>query len=178
MKHTKTLYVGCLLADCLETRCREPDANLQLNWGLAKDQLLFDEEVIFDNGRFMTIQVCQPSNNDMESCWVKAMLYIRDGCGPYCSEVGDRFRGDYRLEYGGDEYIVTVADLDVSGPLTTAEEQAYLAARGQRCPKCRRKRIKAYTIDADGPTATSDAFCCDCGYRWVDIYELRGIKEA
>lgn len=178
MKETKILYVGRVLAADLQDCCNHPHPDLCATRGLSKDEPLFDKEVEFPNGCRVVIQVCQPVNNAEEPCWTQGVLYAKEGTELACTEVGESFLGEYYLAHGDLTFVVEVRELDVSGPLTTHEEADYLEGRGQYCPKCRSEHIEAAHLDADGPIARSNAECHDCGYRWVDLYELCGINPA
>ena len=108
MIHRKNLKVPSHIADEMVRIVNEPDSSV-------KGGEQFSHDVLFDDGRFMTIQVCASENPSEESCWTQGVLRERSGheiaCTVVCkvnANVGESFLGEYHIEYLGDEYIVEV----------------------------------------------------------------------
>lgn len=132
MIHRKTLKVPSHIADEMTRIVNEPDSSVKGGGGYFPSgsnstdgsvsiALEYSESVVFDDGRFMTIQVCSSENPSQESCWTQGVLYDRPQSDVFgfqiipeiaCTDVGDSFLGEYHLEYEGDEYIVEVAKED------------------------------------------------------------------
>lgn len=72
-----------------------------------KDAVIFDEEVTFQNGIRMAIQVCN-SNDPNESAWTQGVLFSPEGHELGCTDVGESFLGEYCIPYENDDYIVIV----------------------------------------------------------------------
>jgi hypothetical protein len=111
MIHRKTLMVPSYIADEMTRIVNEPDSSVK-GGGVE-----YSEDVVFDDRRSMTIQVCSSENPSQESCWTQGVLYDRPQWDVFgfeitpeiaCTDVGDSFLGEYHLEYEGDEYIVEV----------------------------------------------------------------------
>jgi hypothetical protein len=75
----------------------------------------FDEEVVFDDGKRMAIQVCacdkDPNDNVAPPAWTQGVLFDPDGNELGCTEVGEYFDGDYCVYLDDVEYCVTVSAL-------------------------------------------------------------------
>lgn len=64
----------------------------------------FSKTANFGNGIEMDIKLC---GSRLEEPWTEAVLF-RNGCELCCSEVFDEFEGEWKLEFDGTEYSVTV----------------------------------------------------------------------
>ena len=82
----------------LEDLCNEPAADC------GRGEVIFDEEVTFDNGNRMVIQVIAPEDPGTEPCWTQGVLFSPEGCELGCTEVQENFLGDYKV----DEHVVVV----------------------------------------------------------------------
>ncbi len=108
MIYRRKLKVPSHIADEMTRIVNEADSSVK-GGGVE-----YCEDVLFDDGRFMTIQVCASENPSEESCWTQGVLYERSGNDPVvayeltCTDVGDSFLGEYHLDYDGNEYIVEV----------------------------------------------------------------------
>lgn len=106
MKHLQTILIESLLLDELEFKCREctPD--------LRSCEVLFDQEVVFDNGFIGAIQVVVPNSPSEESCWTQFVLFQRCENGLLeevaTGDVGETLDGEFHLWYKSDEYIIDV----------------------------------------------------------------------
>ena len=110
--YRKKLIVEPHVADVIEELCRTAPS-------VGRD-IEFDEDVEFDNGWIMRIQVC---GCDDDSYWTQGVLYRRsnfvltnDGqtCDSRfyysvgCPDVAAGFLGEYHVLYEDDEYVVEV----------------------------------------------------------------------
>lgn len=86
----------------LEWICKELDS------GVKGDGVEFDQEVVFENGMRMAIQVCASGNPTEESCWTQGVLFDQHGNERGCTDVGESFLGEYCVECDGDEYVTEV----------------------------------------------------------------------
>jgi hypothetical protein len=102
MQFKKKLVVERAVAEEMERICREPDTSVK------KDGQEFDEEVVFDNGNRVAIQVCGSGDPANESCWTQGVLFSPDGVELGCTDVGESFLGEYWISHDDDEYIVEV----------------------------------------------------------------------
>lgn len=91
MKYEAILKVKREQAEQLERLCKEPDADS------ARDESLFDEEVKFNNGATMAIQVIASTEPDKESAWTQGILFDKDGFELGCTDVGESFLGEYKI---------------------------------------------------------------------------------
>ena len=105
MKFSETLYVETFISQEMERICQQPDSSIK------KDGVEFDEEVEFQDGRRMVIQVCSTTNPSKESCWTQGVLFSKDGYELACTDVGESFLGEYHIYYDECEYIVTVEEI-------------------------------------------------------------------
>lgn len=53
----------------------------------------------------------------------------------------------------------------------------YVAKGGLVCPVCESCNIEGMDGDFDGPEATCDAMCNDCGATWTDVYKLQSYRS-
>lgn len=71
-------------------------------------EVYFDNEVVFDDGCRMAIQVCASSSDTHEEfpppAWTQGVLFSPEGSELGCTEVGDSLDGEYQV----DNYIVLV----------------------------------------------------------------------
>ena len=102
MRYEQTLKVKARIYNELERACRVP-----LN-DCARDEILFDEEVVFDNGNRMAVQVIA-SGNDVESAWTQGVVFDPVGNELGCTDVGESFGGEYYVVDDDDNgYICNV----------------------------------------------------------------------
>jgi hypothetical protein len=73
---------------------------------VGPDEVLFDQEVTFDNGNRLAIRCCSGNG---ESAWVESILFDAAGNELVVGEVGESVRGLHQCEYDGDTYKVWVA---------------------------------------------------------------------
>lgn len=99
MIQTKTLKVSKIIADDMNRICQELDSSVK---GSGTE---FDEEVVFDNGYRMDIQVC---GSKIDACYSQGVLYDSNGSEIDCTEPRDSFTGEYRIDDNEVQYIVTV----------------------------------------------------------------------
>lgn len=103
MRRHKTLYVPREKAHELERFCKEPPGSC------GRGETVFDEEITFDNGMRMVIQVVASENPAMESCWTQGVLFNPAGEELAMTSSGDQFLGEYEIvDDEDDEYVVTV----------------------------------------------------------------------
>ena len=102
--------------DSLELLCRGPAT------GCGRDETVFDQEVRFDDGRRMAIQVVSPNEPDSESCWTQGVLFSADGEELGCTEAAESFCGQYRVEAEDGIYTVVVNDGSKEWLLTAVAE--------------------------------------------------------
>lgn len=100
----ETMTVPNDTIDRLETLCSGPAV------GCGRDETVFDMTVGFDDGCRMAIQVVAPSDVESESCWTQGVLFDPDGHEIGCTDVGDTFAGEYRVETQDGFYTVAVTD--------------------------------------------------------------------
>lgn len=74
-----------------------------------KEGCLFDQEVVFDDGMRMAVQVCLAPS---EPCWTQAVLFTPNGEEVGCTDVGDFFEDVYTLDHDNVIYSVTVCSIE------------------------------------------------------------------
>jgi hypothetical protein len=62
--------------------------------------------------------------------------------------------------------------------LSRAGIASYVAEGGVRCPFCHEDDIEGGFVETDMGTAEQKMCCNNCGSRWIDEYELTGIRNA
>lgn len=102
MKLSKELRVSQLIAEQMEKICSEICGDVK------RDGVEFDQEVVFENGNRMAIQVCGPGNPLEETCWTQGVVFDSDGNELGCTDCGESFLGEYCVIVGDDEYVVNV----------------------------------------------------------------------
>lgn len=102
MKRTLTLLVEPNTFQEMERIVREPDSSVK------KFGIEFDQELKFDNGYWMVIQVCGAENTAEETCWTQGVLYSPCGTELGCTTPGDKFGQEYSVLDDDDEYVVEV----------------------------------------------------------------------
>lgn len=103
MQFKKTLAVERHVADEMNRICQELDDSVT-------DGTAFDEEVVFDDGNRVAIQVCGGGGDS--TCWTQGVLFAPDGEELAFTDALPTFTGqEYVVEYDGDEYIVEVVVL-------------------------------------------------------------------
>lgn len=116
MRYLQTLKVPAETAHELERICKEPDS------GVKGDGVEFDQEVVFENGMRMAIQVCASGNPTEESCWTQGVLFDQHGNERGCTDVGESFLGEYCVPDGDDEYVTEVC---AAAPEASAAEEEF-----------------------------------------------------
>jgi len=91
MKHYAVLVVGKDTADTLELFCQEPPGDC------GRGEVVFDEEVKFQNGNRMAIQVIASEEPDDEECWTQGVVFDELGNELGCTDVGESFLGEYHV---------------------------------------------------------------------------------
>lgn len=108
MKYAGTLKVEPKLLAKLNAWCQKQDPD-------TGKEVVFDEEVYFENGWRMAIQVvgCQD-----EPAWTQGVVFDPDGNERGCTDVGDQLDGEYivdvyprREHEPEDTYVVIVEAL-------------------------------------------------------------------
>jgi hypothetical protein len=87
-----------------EQLCRAPATDC------GRDECIFDESVPIGDSMVMAIQVIACSEPEEGGCWTQGVLFDGNGAELGCTEPGDTFEGEYRVEHGGDVYEVRVTD--------------------------------------------------------------------
>jgi hypothetical protein len=115
--HTKELIINGWIARELEDAIRQPNSTL------PKDEAIFDEEVVFDDGKRMAIQVVTTTNPGEESCWSQGVLFSQSGQELGCTDVGESLLGEYEV----DDYCVVVKISEKMSPLPDYGDHMTLA---------------------------------------------------
>jgi len=125
MIYAKILHVDSHTAEQMQQLCDRAHSDVR------KEGCEFDEEVTFEDGCRMSIQVCGPNDPSQESCWVQGVLYDADGTELDCTEVNDRFLDVHTICHGVHEYrcLVQVRE-EVEPDDSLTEEYAKLALEG------------------------------------------------
>jgi hypothetical protein len=75
-------------------------------------ETLFDQEVLFDDGMRVAIQVIESQSDIQEDfaepAWTQGVLFTPEGQEISCTEVQESLTGVYHCPDGDDVYIVTV----------------------------------------------------------------------
>lgn len=100
---TEFLYVPEEIVADMDRLLNETDSKL------VKDSVQFDQEVVFDNGFRMAIQVISSLDPATETCWTQGVLFDAVGNELDCTTVGDSFLGEYTCEYDGITYEAVVS---------------------------------------------------------------------
>jgi hypothetical protein len=103
MTHKKLLYVPPVDFDQCEAWCAAPTVER-----LPEEQAVFDQEVVFDDGMRMAIQVCSTYDSREQSCWSQGVLFDPTG-NEIDSTMGETFGGEfYCRDEDENDYIVEV----------------------------------------------------------------------
>jgi len=102
VQYEKKLLVDAHVASEMVRIVLEPDSSVK------KDGVEFDEEVVFDDGIRMAIQVCASGDPCNEPCWTQGVLFTPEGNEIGCTDVGESFLGEYHIKHENTEYVVTV----------------------------------------------------------------------
>jgi hypothetical protein len=102
MEYKTTLEVEKKLARKLEKACKTPLKDC------ARDEPIFDHEVLFENGNRMAIQVIATTEPDEEPCWTQGVVFDTVGNELGCTDVGESFLGEYYVETSDDTYTCEV----------------------------------------------------------------------
>lgn len=62
-------------------------------------------------------------------------------------------------------------------PPIKLNDEAYVAAKGLKCPFCLSERIDGGSVSIEGGQACQDVACNDCDQEWTDVYDLRGWQQ-
>lgn len=73
---------------------------------VQRDMPIFDEEVIFSDGKRMAIQVCPA---DGECCWTQGVLFDEDGEELGCTEVQENLDSPFIVDCNEIQYVVNVS---------------------------------------------------------------------
>ena len=92
------LFVDAQLGDQLEQWCDEPPTDV------GRGEVLFDEEVVFDDGTRMAIQAICSEDPTSEPIWTQGVLFSEDGLELGCTDCGESFYGEFEI----DKYTVIV----------------------------------------------------------------------
>lgn len=101
MKFTQTLKVDNSLANSLTELCNKPFNDF------APLDILFDEEIEFDDNHSMAIQVQTSSQPSEVPCFVKGVLFF-DGDEIGSTDITNSLLGQYSINYAGNEFVVNV----------------------------------------------------------------------
>lgn len=154
-KSSKELVVETAKAQQLEAYCEYPPGDC------GRGEAIFDEEVVFEDGRRVAIQVIASENPEEEMCWTQGVLFSPEGNELACTDVGEAFIGEFELDYDGDQYEVIVC---------TDMRDKY---QNRECPDCGEPISRL---------AQEGESCDNCGHVWwveqpihfthrVDIHE-------
>lgn len=103
MTRETVMTVATSLASQLENFFLTPPADC------GRDEVLFDQEVLFDDGVRAAVQVIAPNSpEDGETAWSQCVLFDKSGRELSVSEPGDSLLGPFHMDYFGDTYIVNV----------------------------------------------------------------------
>jgi hypothetical protein len=102
MEYKATLQVEKAIADQLEEACVNTLSDC------ARDEPLFDEEVVFENGNRMAIQVIASTEPDKEPAWTQGVVFDKVGNELGCTDVGESFLGEYFVFSDDDTYVCDV----------------------------------------------------------------------
>ncbi len=100
MRYHQQLTVERQVGDDLEQLCSKGASDAK------KDGVEFDQEVVFENGYRMAVQVCTSDPN--EPAWTQGVLFDASGVELDFTEPGEVFAQSYAIEYDGDEYVCEV----------------------------------------------------------------------
>ena len=100
----KILWVEREIAEEIEELCTKPD----IHGNSGRGEVLFDEEIEFENGNRIGIQVIADTEPTKFPAWTQAVMWDKDGKELTYSDVGESFLMTYQLEYEGQTYEVEV----------------------------------------------------------------------
>lgn len=101
MKFTQTLKVDNSLANTLTELCNKPFSDF------SPLDILFDEEIEFDENHTMAIQVQTSDQPSEVPCFAKGVLYF-DGDEIGATNTFHKLLGQYTINYAGNEFVVNV----------------------------------------------------------------------
>ena len=135
MKQTREMKVTVHEAEEMERMLREPDESN------ARDELVFDREVTFDNGYRIAVQVIASAQPAKESCWSQGVLFTKDGYEVSFTDVGESFLGEHKVFDGDEEYAAIVTtdmrDHYPNGECPDCGEPiSCLCVNGESCSNC------------------------------------------
>ena len=109
-------------------------------------------------------------------------------CGLGCTVAGDSFDGEV---LGPDDALVASgymfeAVLEAYQVLTGRDvtlkraksPRAYAKEGGKECPMCLCIEIEGDSVEIEAGGAYQRITCNECGWAWVDAYELTGYSES
>ena len=88
----------------LEQACSYPISDV------GRGETIFDEEVIFQDGNRMAIQVVTSLEPEKEPAWTQGVLFAPNGTELGFTECGDSFIDEYIVWYNNTEYSVIVSE--------------------------------------------------------------------
>lgn len=91
------------LIDQINLLCTGPAA------GCGRDEVVFDREATFPDGRRMVVQAVAPNEPDEEGAWTQGVLFDSAGIELGFTEPGDRLDGEYSVACDGAVYSVRVS---------------------------------------------------------------------
>lgn len=56
-------------------------------------------------------------------------------------------------------------------------DKEYVGRGGGKCPKCGSDQLEGDSWNADSNHATQEVACLDCGFSYLDFYELTGYMK-
>ena len=55
--------------------------------------------------------------------------------------------------------------------------EQYVKNNGSQCPVCGSEDVEGHAFDVQGPRATQERTCLECGAGWDDVYQLTGYNN-
>lgn len=103
MTRETIMTIPASLASKLEDFLRTPPVDC------GRDEVLFDQEIVFADGIRAAVQVIAPNSpEDGETAWSQCVLFDQRGREISVSHPGDSLVGPFHMDYFDDTYIVNV----------------------------------------------------------------------
>lgn len=80
------------IAKEMERFCARPTKE-----NLGRGEVLFDREIVFEDGCRMAIQVIASETPNKEAAWTQGILFTPEGREIGCTDVGETFLGEYQV---------------------------------------------------------------------------------
>ena len=84
-----------------------------------KEECMGEDETIvhtatFENGYQLDVKCCgvQYHEGEVNTAWSETVLFDKNGCEVFCSEVSDAYFGDWQIDHNDDIYFVRVMTED------------------------------------------------------------------